>query len=51
MGSTVWFDGELCTGGVVGVGDVDINEACNGNVGGFVSESRMEIIFNIACSG
>ena len=51
MGSTVCFDGETYAGGVFGAGDVDIDEACDGNVGGFVSFSRSEILFNIACSG
>ena len=35
--STVLFDRELCVGGVVGGGYVDIHEASDGNVGGFVS--------------
>ena len=51
VGYTVLFDGEPCSGGVVGAGDVDIDEACEGNIGGFVSLSRTEIVFNIACSG
>ena len=41
VGSTVWFDREICSGGVVGDGDVDIDEACDRNVGVFVSRSRM----------
>ena len=45
VGSTVLFDGELCVGGVVGAGDVDIDEASDGNVGGFVSWSRTDIMF------
>ena len=51
MGSTVWFDGEQCAGGVVGAGDVDIDEACDGNVGVFIALSRTEIVFNISCLG
>ena len=37
--------------GVVGAGDVDIDEDCEGDVGGFVSLNRTYIVFNIACSG
>ena len=51
VGSTVLFDGELCVGGFVGAGDVEIDEASDGNVGGFVSRSQTEIVFEIACSG
>ena len=51
VGSTFLFDRELCAGVVVGAGDVDIDEACDGNVGGFVSRSRTEIVFKIACFG
>ena len=45
MGSTVGFDGELWLGGVAGVGDVDINEARGGEVGGYVSVYCTEIMF------
>ena len=35
----------------MGAGYVDIDEASDGKVGGFVSWSRTEILFEIACSG
>ena len=49
MGSTVLFDREPCVGGVVGAGDVDINEACEGIFGGS-SRFWTEMVFDIACS-
>ena len=51
VGSTFLFDRELCAGVVVGAGDVEINEASDGNVGGFASWSRTEIVFKMACLG
>ena len=41
----------MCRGGVVGARDVNIDEACDGNIGVFVLLSRTEIVFNIAYSG
>ena len=49
VGSTVWFDRELCAGCVVGSVDVDIDEYCDGNVCGFFLRSRTEVAFNISC--
>ena len=43
--------GEIWVGGVAGVGDVDINEASDGKVGGVVSLSWTEIVFEIGCLG
>ena len=51
VGSTVLFDGELCVGGVVGAGDVDIDEASDRKVGDLVSWSWKEIVSKIAYSG
>ena len=51
MGSTVGFYGKLWVGGVVGVGDVDIDKAREGKVGGFVSLSWTEIVFEIGFLG
>ena len=51
VGSTVGFYGELWLGSVVGVGDVDIDEAREGKVGGAVSVRQTEIVFNMGCSG
>ena len=51
VGSTVGFDRELWVGGVDGVGDVDIDEAREGKVGGVVSLCRTEIVFEIGFSG
>ena len=51
MGSTVLFDGEPCSGGVFGVVDVDIDEACKGIVWGFVLLISTEILFDIAWLG
>ena len=50
VGSTV-FGGEPCAGGVVGAEDVDINEAWEVTVWGFVSLIWTEIVFVIAWSG
>ena len=50
VGSTV-FDGEPCAGGVVGAEDVEIDEAREGIVWGFVSLIWTEIVFEIAWSG
>ena len=44
MGHTVLFDREFCVGGVVGARDVDINEACDGEVVGLFYWSRTEIM-------
>ena len=49
--STVLFYGELWVGGVVGVGDVDIDEASDVKVGGVVSLSPTEIVIGIGFSG
>ena len=45
------FDGEPCAGGVVGAEDVDIDEAWEGNIWGFVLLIWTEIAFVIAWSG
>ena len=50
VGSTV-FDREPCAGGFVGAEDVDIDEAWEGIVWGFVSLIWKEILFVIARSG
>ena len=50
VGSTV-FDGEPCSGGVVGAKDVEIDEAWEGIIWGFVSLIWTEIVFVIARSG
>ena len=50
VGSTV-FGCEPCAGGVVGVEDVDIDEAWEVSVWGFVSLIWTEIVFVIAWSG
>ena len=47
VGSTVGFDGEVWVGGVAGVGDIDINKASEGKVGGVVLLIRTEIVFKI----
>ena len=47
VGSTVGFDRELWVGGVAGVGDIDINKASEGKVGGVVLLIRTEIVFKI----
>ena len=49
--STVLFYGELWVGGVIGVGDVGIDEASDGKVGGVVSLSPTEIVIGIGFSG
>ena len=51
VGTTVLFDKELCVGGAVGARHVGIDEANDGNLGGFVFWSRTEIVFEMACSG
>ena len=45
VGYTVLFYGEPCAGGVVGAEDVDIDEAWEGTVCGFVLLIWMEIVF------
>ena len=45
------FDGEPCAGGVVGAGDVDINEAWEGIVWGFVLLIWAEIVLEIVWLG
>ena len=50
VGSPV-FDGEPCAGGVVGDKDVEINEAWEVIVWGFVSLIWTKIVFVIARSG
>ena len=50
VGSTV-FGGETCAGGVVEVKDVDIDEAWEGIVWGFVSLIWTEIVFVISRLG
>ena len=50
VGSTV-FDGEPCAGGVVETEDVNIDEAWEVIVWGFVSLIWTEIVFVIAWSG
>ena len=40
VGSTVWFEGELGVGGVVGDSYVDIDETSDRNVEGFFSLSQ-----------
>ena len=51
VGSTFLFDRELCAGVVVAAGDVDINEAYDVNVWGFVCWSWTEILFEMDCLG
>ena len=51
VGLTDSFDRELCLGGVVGVGDVDIDKSREGKLGGAVSVRRMDIVFGIGWSG
>ena len=48
---TVGFDRELLVWGVAGVGEVDIDDSSEGKVGGVVSLSQMEIVFEIGFSG
>ena len=44
VGLTDSFDRELCLGGVVGVGDVDIDKSREGKLGGAVSVCLAEIM-------
>ena len=50
MGSTFGFDRELWRGGVAGVGDVDIDLAREGKVGGSVLLPWTEIVFDTGWS-
>ena len=43
--------GNYGLGGVAGFGDVDINKASEGKVGGIVLLSWTEIVFEIGCLG
>ena len=51
VGSTIGFVRELWLGGVAVVGDVDIDKARKGKVGGVVSVLRMEILFDMIFLG
>ena len=44
VGSVGAFDGELCDGGIAGVGDVDIKEESEGILKGAVLVSLAEIV-------
>ena len=49
--STVLFVGKPCAGGVVGAEDIDINEAWEYYLGGFISLICTEIVFEFAWLG
>ena len=51
VGSTVLFDGKPCAGGVGVDEDVDIDEAWERIVWGFVSLICTEIVFEVDCLG
>ena len=51
MGSTVFFNGGIWVGDVVGAGDVDIDEASDIHFVGVVSLSWTDIVLEMACLG
>ena len=51
VGLTIGFYGEIWVGGFASVCDIDIDEASEGKLGGVVSLSRTEIVFEIGFSG